>query len=41
MDDANAIDSSTCPTLIFFLYAKPSSMSTIASIILHNKSLNI
>jgi hypothetical protein len=35
-DDPKAIDSDTSNNVLFFIYAKPSSMSTICSIILHN-----
>lgn len=35
-DDPKAIDSDPSNDIIFFIYPKPSSMSTICSIILHN-----
>ena len=35
-DDPKAIDSDLATNVVFFIYAKPSSMSTICSIVLHN-----
>jgi hypothetical protein len=35
-DDPKAIDSDPAHNVLFFIYAKPSSMSTICSIVLHN-----
>jgi hypothetical protein len=37
-DDPKAVDSDKAANVIFFIFAKPSSMATIGSIILHNEA---
>ena len=38
VDDPKAIDSDPGTNVMFLIYARPQSMSTIVSIILHNES---
>jgi len=38
IDDPKAIDTDPASNVLFFIYAKPQSMSTIASIVFHNES---
>ena len=38
IDNPEAVDVDAATNVLFFIYAKPQSMSTIVSIILHNES---